>query len=128
MSEIAYTIVLPCLKISILLFYLRVFPIQKLRIGVVILAAASIAWGIAFFFVTIFTCTPPHYIWDVNRAEYAKHCLPSSANRVIPIVIASTNILTDLLIIALPIPLIWNLQLSKRRLIGLRALFLLGIL
>lgn len=124
MTGISYAIALSCVKISILIWYRRIFPNHRLRVFVWILTALSAGWGLAFVIADLLGCTPFHSFWNPIPSQ---HCLSGGGS---PFVIANavTNIAIDIPIMALPIPMIWNLQLRKGKKWGLRAVFLIGAL
>ena len=81
------------------------------------------AWGIAVIFVTIFQCTPVRAAWD--KTIPGEQCFDLEH-----FVIGTNvpNIIADAAIIMLPMPLIWKLQLSVMRKVGLVVVFLLAAL
>jgi hypothetical protein len=62
------------------------------------------------------------FFWDKTQPG---HCIPNAL-----VTIGMTNgvlsFIGDLVILALPIPMIWKLQIDTRRKIALNAMFLLG--
>ena len=80
-------------------------------------------WWIAFFFPAVFQCHPVDAIWSVEM--YANQCFNQYAWSIAH---GTTNILTDIVILGLPLPLIWKLQIRRKRKVGLLGIFLLGSL
>ena len=62
-GEIFYILALGVTKISILCFYLRVFPSKDFRRIIYGVMWLSVAYTVAFFFATTFQCTPVSYAW-----------------------------------------------------------------
>ena len=87
------------------------------------LIAFVVAWGIAVILVTIFLCKPVQAVWDKTIA--GEQCY-NLGHFVIGTNVP--NIIADAAIIALPVPQIWKLQLSRGRKVGLVAIFLLAAL
>lgn len=83
--------------------------------------ANTVFYGVAFF-VAIFDCTPRRRIWDENTPG---HCLN---NKTLYIFSAAFNIVSDSIMLTVPIYLIWTLQMSIRRKIGVSAIFATGVL
>lgn len=85
--------------------------------------AFVVAWGIAVVLVTIFQCNPVEAGWDKTIPGWKCFDLKS-------FVIGTNvpNIIADAAIIALPVPLVWKLRLSRTRRVGLVAVFLLAAL
>lgn len=81
--------------------------------------------------VTIFQCRPTHAFWarfapDNPLPPSKYHCGVEDANFFYGTVIP--NIGTDILMLALPIPYIWHLQLQRSQKLALGGTFLVGIL
>ena len=54
---------LVCIKLSILFFYVRLFPYQKFRYFAYANMAYTIAWGIATWIVNLTVCSPVAYYY-----------------------------------------------------------------
>ena len=63
-AEVFYTLSTALTRISILVFYLRVFTGPRFRLATKILIGVNIAGWIATFFPIAFQCTPVSYAWD----------------------------------------------------------------
>ena len=77
---------------------------------------------LAFFFVPIFQCSPRTKIWT---PEESGRCLDVDA---LYLASASFNVISDIAMLSIPIYLIWNLQMSVQRKIGVSAIFATGAL
>ncbi|RYP49056.1 hypothetical protein DL768_005146 [Monosporascus sp. mg162] len=111
------------IKLSILLFYRRIFTIGAFRLVNNALIGVTIAWGIAFTFTTVFQCTPVSTVWNKFEVEYGTACL-----QVHPFYfsIAISDLILDVLIYFLPIPHLWQLHLPMREKLSVLGIFLLG--
>ncbi|EMD95655.1 hypothetical protein COCC4DRAFT_18574 [Bipolaris maydis ATCC 48331] len=120
----AYTLIyiwcLAALKLSQLALYHRVFVLQ-LRIAVYIVGGIVVAWAIIFNFVFLFLCDPISQQWTVERVG---HCLDQMLLLKFLIL---TNMITDLMIVVLPIRAIWQLQMRKTEKFAVLACFGLGL-
>ena len=59
-------------KVSILIQYGRIFTVRQMRIPLHIIMGFCIAWGIALFFTSVFTCVPVHAYWQILEQADAK--------------------------------------------------------
>ncbi|KAL8744572.1 MAG: hypothetical protein Q9184_007984 [Pyrenodesmia sp. 2 TL-2023] len=111
-------------KISITLFYRRIFRGKLFNILVWILCAVIVGWGIAFFFATLFECVPVSLVWKTFYGE------PRSCYVYFPMFIATavTNMVIDFALIGLPWPMIWRLQMPLKQKIAVGGVFTLGAL
>ncbi|KAI8631140.1 hypothetical protein F5Y19DRAFT_425215 [Xylariaceae sp. FL1651] len=108
-SELVYFNVIAFLKLSILSFYGHIFPQRPFHYWLWGVATLVAAWDISFTFATIFQCYPISYAWDTNQPGY---CINYGNSQLASGVI---NIITDFLILAMPIPLVWKLNISKHK-------------
>ncbi|KAI1273791.1 50S ribosomal protein L36e [Xylaria sp. FL0933] len=123
-TEILYFILLALTKVSLLFFYLRVFPSQRFQRVCYITMGVVVAAGIAFTLTSILYCTPISYIWTGWTGETKGRCLNFNAFAWSH---AVTSIAQDLWIIALPIPSLLKLQLGTRRKVHLIFMFSVGL-
>ncbi|KAI3396868.1 hypothetical protein diail_11572 [Diaporthe ilicicola] len=119
--EFAYVTTIVLIKHSILLMYIRIFPRErKLRITAYIVAAVVTAWGIALYFVFLFQCSPARKAWTPSVEG---HCIEYNW---IQIGNAVPNIMTDFLILCMPIPLVLKLHITVYQKFALSLTFSLG--
>ena len=120
--QIFYAWVGPTIKISFLLFYRRVFVIKWFLHVTVGIGALVVVWCLSVTFSVIFECQPVGSYW---QPKLQQHCIDSQkfywANGI-------SNLLLDVIILCLPVPMIWKLQMSTKRKISLTLVFALGIL
>ncbi|KAJ4388256.1 hypothetical protein N0V85_007746 [Neurospora sp. IMI 360204] len=122
--SILYNPALMATKTSILVFYLRLAKhTQKvLRMASwAVLVVVNVA-GAILTFMNIFQCTPTRAAWDIT-VESAK-CLPLLTEFICS---SPVNIVTDLAILALPIPVLTGMRLPPRQKTILILTFTLGI-
>lgn len=129
-------------KTSILTFYINKLGVQQgfrricwAMMGYVICSSMSI------FFTNIFQCTPISGGW--NRLLPGRKCINVSAFRhqkgpgfetdllqTTPLyyISGANNLITDLILLFLPMPIIWKLKLPIRQRLGLVFVFAMGAL
>ncbi|KAL8945692.1 MAG: hypothetical protein Q9222_007804, partial [Ikaeria aurantiellina] len=108
-------------KVSILLLYVRIFPLRRFRVACAVVGSAVSALSISSFVVAFLDCRPLRYFWD--KSVVGGSCLPNG-----PVLygIAVPILLLNTAVICLPLPVIWGLQLKLGRKIALMANFLIG--
>lgn len=119
---IFYDINVGLFKISILLLYRRVFAVRWLRITVDVNVAFITAFTIALVGKDVFACTPIRRQWT---PDLPGSCIDLQATYYWA---SALFLLTDLIILILPQPLVWRLQISRRQKFGLTLIFCLGIM
>lgn len=108
-------------KIAILIQYHRVFPTQKFRIWCWILLAIMISYTIATVVACIFVCTPVNKFW---QPQVDGHCINTFASWFSNAIL---NVVTDLVIIITPMPVIRSLKLPKKQKYLLMGVFAFGV-
>lgn len=125
--ELTYCVLITTTKFSILLFYRRVFMNQStslhFRIAWYVILVWTFLWGISTFFAAAFQCDPPSYYWSKYTRKTTGSCLNLT---VLLVVTASTNIVTDVALLILPMPVVWNLKVELSQKFAVCGIFLLG--
>ncbi|KAH6624705.1 hypothetical protein B0J18DRAFT_186795 [Chaetomium sp. MPI-SDFR-AT-0129] len=122
--QILYNPILALVKSSVLIFLSRIFG-QKdwVRRFLLWLNVVNISQMVGVFFAIILQCTPVAFNWDLTIP--GGHCVD---RRVLYLLTAAFNILTDILIMGLPVWIFWGLRIPKRTKIALLVIFALGLL
>ena len=101
-----------CLKMCLITFYLR----MTARVNYLRRSGMFLHWFIVLTFVGVFLsimleCRPLSLFWHIDHVNPPK-CQKGTANLL---TMAATNIVTDILLIVFPIPLLWRMNLSKTK-------------
>lgn len=124
-TEMQYFINLAALKLSLLLFYLRIFPdplIRRLLAGTVVF---DILFGVGFVGATLLQCIPLDFFWHMWDGEHRGHCLNINAMGWAN---ASISIAMDLWMLALPLSQLTSLRLHWKKKAGVALMFIVGTL
>jgi hypothetical protein len=124
-AEVFYMTSEMFVQLSILAFYLRVFPDNTsfVRRASWVMIPLVLSFGIANSLVMIFQCTPIPYFWNSWTGESSGKC----ANiNLFSWIRASIEIVVDIAILSLPLPSIWKLQMGVRRRLQVLVMFALG--
>lgn len=110
------------IKASLLLLYCRYFGISKpFRLALYISAGIVLCWYLSVFFATIFQCIPVAAFWD--RTIKNPKCMDLVAFTVGSGV---SNLLTDVMILCLPMPMVWFLHTNRTQKFILTGIFCWG--
>ncbi|KAG7290729.1 hypothetical protein NEMBOFW57_000732 [Staphylotrichum longicolle] len=122
--QILYNPILALVKSSVLIFLTGLFG-QKdwVRRSLLWLNVANISQMVAVFFAIVLQCTPVAFNWDPTIS--GGHCVD---RRVLYLSTSVFNIVTDLIILGLPLWVFSSLRIPKRTKIALLVVFLLGFL
>ncbi|KAI8940453.1 hypothetical protein NX059_004139 [Plenodomus lindquistii] len=121
--EVLYFLQVVLLKLTLLLFFLRIFPrpfIRRLLCGTI---AFNILYGLVFVLVAIFQCQPISFYWTSWDQEGHGKCVNINAlawsNAIISIAL-------DLWMLGIPLYEVFHLQLSWRKKISVAFMFCVG--
>jgi hypothetical protein len=119
-SESVYVLDLGLTKISILVFYLRIFPHRIFRYAAFATIGMIMVSMMLIFFLTLFSCHPVSYFWDKDQHG---RCLDVNA---LAYANSSMSIVQDLIITILPLPILANLNIGTKKKIGVSFMFAVG--
>jgi hypothetical protein len=110
---IVYPLAIACSKFAILILFMRILPFGSTRYIIWLVGVTVALHAIVAALVAIFQCKPISALWT---SIYREKCISTDeylAYAAIP------NVVTDLVMLVLPFPTIWNLRLEKRVKIGI---------
>lgn len=122
---IVYFVQVVLLKLTLLFFYLRIFPGPGIRRYIWATVIFNVLFGIASVLVTIFACTPISYFWHSWDGEHKGTCISINhlgwAN-------AGLSISLDLWMLGLPMSQLVGLRLHWKKKVGVAMMFVVGTL
>ncbi|KAL4800665.1 hypothetical protein BDV19DRAFT_375366 [Aspergillus venezuelensis] len=117
-----YTACITCVKLSILAFYARLFPIRPMKIAVYIVGSSIVLWYFGVCFIGAVTCIPFRKLWMPDVEGGCIDLAKFYYGLQIP------NIVTDAIILAMPLKVVWGLNMPKIQRVLLLGIFMLGAL
>ncbi|KAK4463243.1 hypothetical protein QBC42DRAFT_296176 [Cladorrhinum samala] len=130
-AEFSYVLMLPlalgCAKLSILFFYFRIFAATTASrryhflVGLMVFVGL---WTVAFFLSNLFQCRLQFWAFFGSTLDLVNNC---PGTMYIDLSLCVTDFVTDLIILAIPVPLIWRItHLSVSNKVTALAVFFLG--
>ena len=123
--EMNYFLLVALLKLSLLFFYLRIFPSKTVRRLLWATVVITCCFGVAFVVAGIFVCQPISYYWTRWDGEHQGHCINLNAlgwsNSAI-------SISLDCWMLAIPLSQLRDLSLDVKKKIGVGLMFCIGTL
>lgn len=113
------------LKLSLLFFYLRIFPSQGVRRTLWATAIFNCIFGIVFVFVAIFQCQPVSYFWTKWDGMHEGKCFDIG---IITWSNAAISIVLDVWMLAIPLSQLKKLNLDWKKKVGVGMMFGVGTL
>ncbi|KAH8664011.1 hypothetical protein BX600DRAFT_436586 [Xylariales sp. PMI_506] len=104
------------IKVSIGIFLLRIATQKPYRYTIWASIAIVGIWSIVLFFWNIFQCSPVKAQWDYTILATDPNSYCVSADQIVSAAYALSvmNILSDWLYALLPIPMVWNVSMTKQ--------------
>lgn len=138
-GEVTYSCTIVLAKLSVLFLYRRLFPSKELTIYSILVAILVLGYSTALIVVSFTQCTPLYKLW---RPETPGHCINTKAAYVTTgydselqslktslsslTCTSAMNVITDILILLLPLRFIWGLQMKTSRKLQIVGLFISG--
>ncbi|KAI4117834.1 MAG: hypothetical protein LQ345_002020 [Seirophora villosa] len=122
-DEVFTTLNCGVVKISILFFYRRLFPVRPFKIASGIMLAVVASWAISFTSAMVAQCSPPYHFWTEFEKDYPQHCIQV---QVMYLGLAYSDLILDVLVLALPIPTVASLHLPWKTKIKVLDVLMLG--
>ncbi|KUI72102.1 hypothetical protein VM1G_08049 [Cytospora mali] len=111
------------IKLSILFFYISIFTMSNIRTAVYILITLVIALFTAVILESFLLCRPFAFTWD--KTIPGGVCGSSTEAYL---AIAIVNLVIDLAVVFLPMPILWRLQMPFAKKLAISAILALGLL
>ena len=114
-----------CIKLSVCLFYRRIFSVsRRFLIFNNVVMALIFCWAFAFFLVEVFLCgLHPGVQWNGDMTNQG-----CASQLLVLFWFAITDVLGDIVVLAMPYPFIVKLQMDTKEKLGISGVFLLGTL
>lgn len=116
---------LAMMKVSVLLLYIRIFDVgfAKFRLAARFVMVIVALWCLSVILCGVLLCQPFAFNWD--QTIPGGHC----GDQVLSYIITgSVNIVTDVMVLCLPMPMIWSLQMPTSNKLALTVVFAIGFL
>jgi len=109
-------------KFSYLFFYLRIFINEGFILAVKIMIGVVIAWWAANILQVFLICRPFNMNWNIfSKGTCGDRPAAYTA-------IGAINLITDVVILLLPVPTVWKLKMPVSSKVGICGIFAIGLL
>ncbi|KAI6375143.1 hypothetical protein MCOR25_003037 [Pyricularia grisea] len=131
-TELIYVLVLGLVKYSTLCLYWRVFGAEKRnRITIWIMAGLVTGWVVAIIVTSVLQCYPVNAYWE--RFNLENPMSPSQFKCGVDtkqffIGNAIPTVVTNLLLLVMPVPYVWRLRMPTPQKVAVLAVFLFGFI
>ncbi|KAL9130162.1 MAG: hypothetical protein Q9175_007099 [Cornicularia normoerica] len=123
-SQLTQTVTFGLTKVAVVLFYRRIFIPRTFSIISWVVIGLTVTWTIAFFAANLLQCWPISANWTGLDAA-PDTCINTT---MMYLAQAWSDVFTDILILSIPLPWIWRLQMAPMRKLFVALLLQLGAL
>lgn len=144
--QLLYNPILGCIKNGVILYYLRLGSTQRhVRLSCYAFLFVNNSIMISIWFADLFQCTPLDYMFNGPLMDIAAqmaagadnngmvngvlitggHCID---NMAFVLITAGLTCLTDILVLAIPVTMLWGLQMKRQKKIMVGGVLCLGVL
>jgi hypothetical protein len=127
-SEMLYLWSSSLTKLSLLVFYNRIFVSSKLRIFTNAFTYFVIGYFVAFFLALLFQCRPLDFYWNSLASQHTSTAGECTDEGMLLLVSGVLNVFIDVVILILPIPTVLKLKIRWTQKLQVLAVFLAGLL
>ncbi|GKZ41054.1 hypothetical protein AbraIFM66951_007609 [Aspergillus brasiliensis] len=124
-TRLLYVLGLCFIKLSLLWFYLRLETRRFMQWLVYSVIFLVLGVSISSFFVDTLSCIPAAKFWNSAKPG---HCMSSASQQKFYEINGILVIVMDILIWAVPIPMLWRVRISLRKKIAVLGVFSVGLL
>ena len=123
MGQILWAVSVFFIRASVIVLYIRVFQIRSFRLTGYIVHGLNAAFFVSTVLAACLICRPLVFSWD--------HSIPGGKcgdQKKLDLYIGMSNLLMDVTVVLLPMPVLWRLQMAWSKKAVLSGMFSLGIM
>ncbi|KAM0426681.1 hypothetical protein ACHAPT_007997 [Fusarium lateritium] len=119
-ASLTYVVAIALIKLTILALYWKLFSITA-RVPIAILFSSVVIWMVVLIFVATFSCNPVEKQWNI-LIQHGK-CMEQK-----PVYLGGSlpNVIIDFVLVAMPLPSVFRLNIPLGRRLILAGMFTLG--
>lgn len=115
LATATYVLDMMFIKVSIGVFLLRIATQKRYRYTIWASIVVVAIWSLVLFFWNLFQCNPIAAQWDYTLLDNPEnHCVSAQAIVNAAYALSVMTILSDWLYALLPIPMVWNVKMTKQ--------------
>ncbi|KAI5459477.1 hypothetical protein BGZ63DRAFT_361943 [Mariannaea sp. PMI_226] len=122
-ATVFYIIQITAIRLSILFFYLRIFPSQNSRRVIWATISTVSLFGFIILIISIIPCWPISYTWTRWDAEHKGRCVNIN---LLAWILGLITIAFSVIILAIPLWQLKTLNLKRSRKVGVALMFIIG--
>ncbi|CAF9933487.1 MAG: hypothetical protein ALECFALPRED_005609 [Alectoria fallacina] len=109
------------IRASVLALYIRIFRTPSFRVTCYVVQGFNLAYFVAVVLACCLICRPFAFLWDQSIDGFC------GDQKSLDIFIGVFNLLMDITTVALPMPVLWGLQVRMKKKLIIAAMFSMGV-
>lgn len=122
-GQVTWAVAVTFIRASILALYIRIFRTKSFRMTCYVVHGINAAFGAATILGACLICLPIAFNWD--RSIPGGYC---GDQKSLDLFIGVFNLLMDVIVVVLPMPVLWDLQMAAGKKVRIGGMFGLGIM
>ena len=122
-GQITWAVAVTFIRASVLALYVRIFRTKSFRVTCYVVHGINMLFGAATILGACLICDPISFQW--HRSIPGGHC---GDQKKLDTFIGVFNLLLDVTVVVLPMPVLWGLQMAAGKKFTLSGIFGLGIM
>lgn len=122
-GQVTWAVAVTFIRASVLALYIRIFRTKSFRVTCYVVHGINAVFGAVTILGACLICRPISFTWD--------HSIPGGQcgyQKSLDLFIGIFNLLMDVTVVVLPMPVLWGLQMAVGRKVTLSSMFMLGII
>lgn len=123
LSPILWVTAVTIIRAAIVSLYIQIFPTRSFLVACYAVLAVNTIFGGSAVIADCLICRPITYRWSGNMVGGS-----CGDQRSLDMYIAILNLLQDVVVVVLPMPILWGLHMARSRKVALSCIFGIGIM
>lgn len=109
------------IRASVLTLYIRIFRTPSFRTACYVVQGFNLAYFVAVVLACCLICRPFAYLWNHSLVGFCGN------QKSLDLFIGAFNLLMDATTVALPMPVLWGLQVRMNKKLAISGMFSIGV-
>lgn len=123
LSPILWITAVTIIRAAIILLYIQIFPTRSFLVACYAALAVNSLFGASALIADCLICRPIAYRWAPDLIGGS-----CGDQKLLTMYVAICNLLLDVMVVILPMPILWRLQLTRSKKMSLSFIFGIGIM
>ena len=120
-AELLWITSIVFIRASVLSLYIRIFPTPSFRLSCYIVQGSNLAYFVAMVLACCLICRPLTFLWNQSNNGSCGEL------KSFDLFLGVSNLLLDVTTVALPMPVLWGLQMRTKQKLRIVAMFSIGV-